>query len=235
MAKTFFKYGSTAEYENGDRPTTLSTVSQVSEEMEYNTTDDLVHWEETEDPNNTTLVNEYTRILNVLYQALTDAQSMTTQTNASKVAADLAAAYANAQAAYAQLQGDYAKNQIDGAKGNYDSLNARFNHVDEVSITLEETSDTLDQQLEDEYERVLALAYQMITDMQTATAATQTATTNANTAASTANAAATAANNAMNAAKGSYDSLALRLNAIQSQLDVQITVEENSDPASLFS
>ena len=83
--------------------------------------------------------------------------------------ADDAATLANTKAGYAEEQGNYARDQINGAKGDYESLDARFDHVDEISMYFEETGLSADPELIDEYDRVLAQAYQCITDMQTAT------------------------------------------------------------------
>ena len=84
-------------------------------------------------------------------------------------AATAAAAAADTKGDYAKEQGDYAKSEIDGAKGDYDSLAARFQHVDETAMYWQETGLSSDPDLEDEYRRVLRVAYQMLTDMQTAT------------------------------------------------------------------
>ena len=83
--------------------------------------------------------------------------------------ADDAATLANTKAGYAEEQGNYARDQINGAKGDYESLDARFDHVDEISMYFEETGLSADPELIDEYDRVLAQAYQCITDMLTAT------------------------------------------------------------------
>lgn len=84
-------------------------------------------------------------------------------------AASDAAALANEKAQYAEQKGNYAQSQIDGAKGDYESLDARFDHVDEISMYFEETGLSGDPALVDEYRRVLAQAYQCITDMLTST------------------------------------------------------------------
>ena len=87
--------------------------------------------------------------------------------------------YAKEQGDYAKTQGDYAKDEIDGAKGDYPSLDARFDHVDEISMYFEDEETPSDQQLVDEYDRVLREAYQGITDMQAAQRRTEQATANA--------------------------------------------------------
>ena len=102
--------------------------------------------------------------------------------------ADDAAELANQKAQYADQMGDYAKGEIDGAKGDYESLDARFDHVDEISMYFEETGLSADPDLIDEYDRVLRLAYQCISDMQGATATTKNATVDAQTAAQAARA-----------------------------------------------
>jgi hypothetical protein len=112
-------------------------------------------------------------------QARQAAESATTAAGNATTAAGAAAAAAGAagekageaetQAAYAKEQGDYAKGEIDGAKGDYDSLADRFQHVDETAMYFEETGLSSDPDIEDEYRRVLRVAYQMLTDMQSAT------------------------------------------------------------------
>lgn len=121
----------------------------------------------------------------------------------------------------------------------------------DTALQYEATSDPTDAELVDEYERVLAVLYQAIQDVQQATSAASTATSQANAAktqaqdaareasqaATTANAAATNANQkagiaqqaadnanaAMNAAKGSYPSLNVRLNNIEDAIDRNTT------------
>lgn len=93
------------------------------------------------------------------------------------------AQYADDQGDYAKAQGDYAKDEIDGAKGDYESLDARFDHVDEIAIYFEDTESPSDEQLVDEYARVLRQAYQCIDDMLAAIRDCGLATTAANTAA----------------------------------------------------
>ena len=83
--------------------------------------------------------------------------------------ADTKAGYATEQGDYAKEQGNYAQSQIDGAKGDFESLDARFQHVDETAMYFEETGLSADPDLIDEYDRVLRVAYQMLTDMQSAT------------------------------------------------------------------
>ena len=89
-------------------------------------------------------------------------------TTAAGAAADAASA-ADTKGNYAKEQGDYAKGEIDGAKGDYESLDARFDHVDETAMYFEETGLSSDPDMEDEYKRVLRVAYQMLTDMQEVT------------------------------------------------------------------
>ena len=84
--------------------------------------------------------------------------------------------YAKEQGDYAKTQGDYAKDEIDGAKGDYESLDARFDHVDEISMYFEDEETPSDQQLVDEYDRVLRLAYQTITDLLATKSRTEEAT-----------------------------------------------------------
>ena len=103
--------------------------------------------------------------------------------NEKSAEAAAAASLATEKAAYAEQKGDYAQSQIDGAKGDFDSLADRFQHVDETAMYFEETGLSADPDLIDEYDRVLRLAYQCITDMQGATATTERATTDATTAA----------------------------------------------------
>ena len=111
-----------------------------------------------------------------------------------EIASDAAAAATTAKegaesaAAAATAAGDYARGEIDGAKGDFDSLADRFQHVDETAMYFEETGLSADPDLIDEYDRVLRLAYQCITDMQGATATTERATTDATTAAQAARA-----------------------------------------------
>ena len=90
---------------------------------------------------------------------------------------------ADTKAQYADQMGDYAKGEIDGAKGDYDSLDARFDHVDEIAIYFEDTESPSDEQLVDEYVRVLRQAYQCIDDLVAAISDCGLATTAANTAA----------------------------------------------------
>ena len=154
--------------------------------------------------------------------------------------------YAKGQGDYAKDQGDYAKGEIDGAKGNYESLDARFNHVDEISMYFEETGLSSDPDLEDEYKRVLRKAYQMLTDMQEATADTEAKTALAAAAAELCNsrsvecaektalagqaaAYATAQGNYAKAkadeidlARGPYQTLSDRLDAMQRQLEAAL-------------
>ena len=94
--------------------------------------------------------------------------------------ADDAAELANQKAQYADQMGDYAKGEIDGAKGDYESLDARFDHVDEISMYWQTVSTpSSDPDLVQEYDRVLAKAYQMMTDMGAATRSARSATTTA--------------------------------------------------------
>ena len=98
--------------------------------------------------------------------------------------ADDAATLANTKAGYAEEQGNYARDQINGAKGDYESLDARFDHVDEISMywqTVETPSS--DPGLVQEYDRVLAVAYQTIVDMKAAMSDTSAAAAAANQAA----------------------------------------------------
>ena len=90
---------------------------------------------------------------------------------------------ADTKAQYADQMGDYAKDEIDGAKGDYESLDARFDHVDEIAIYFEDTESPSDEQLVDEYVRVLRQAYQCIDDLVAAISDCGLATTAANTAA----------------------------------------------------
>ena len=90
---------------------------------------------------------------------------------------------ADTKAQYADQMGDYAKGEIDGAKGDYESLDARFDHVDEIAIYFEDTESPSDEQLVDEYVRVLRQAYQCIDDLVAAISDCGLATTAANTAA----------------------------------------------------
>ena len=95
-------------------------------------------------------------------------------------AASGAASLANTKAGYAEEQGNYARDQINGAKGDYESLDARFDHVDEISMYWQTVSTpSSDPDLVREYDRVLAKAYQMMTDMGAATSAARSATTTA--------------------------------------------------------
>jgi hypothetical protein len=119
------------------------------------------------------------------------------------------AGYATDQGDYAKAQGDYAKDEIDGAKGDYPSLDARFDHVDETAMYFQETGTTEDPQLIDEYDRTLARAYQLISDMIQATdnadakaALAQAAATLANQKAQQAQTAAQEAQTAADAANG---------------------------------
>jgi hypothetical protein len=103
-----------------------------------------------------------------------------------EIASDAAAAATTAKgeaedaAAAATAAGDYARGEIDGAKGDYESLDARFDHVDEISMYWQTVSTpSSDPDLVQEYDRVLAVAYQMITDMGAVTRAAQGATTTA--------------------------------------------------------
>ena len=80
--------------------------------------------------------------------------------------ADDKAGYASEQGDYAKEQGDYAKGEIDGAKGDFESLDARFDATEQAAITLDETTDPADAEYQDEYQRVLAVAYQAISDLK---------------------------------------------------------------------
>lgn len=111
-----------------------------------------------------------------------------------EIASDAAAAATTAKgeaedaAAAATAAGDYARGEIDGAKGDYESLADRFQHVDETAMYWQETGLGADPDLIDEYDRVLRLAYQCISDMQGATATTKNATVDAQTSAQAARA-----------------------------------------------
>lgn len=117
-----------------------------------------------------------------------DAASAAGDATAAAGTANIAAENADTKAAYAKEQGDYAKGEIDGAKGDYPTLNARFNHVDEISMYFEEVGPSADPDLIDEYDRVLRLAYQCISDMQGATSVAESAAGDANSAAQAARA-----------------------------------------------
>ncbi len=157
-----------------------------------------------------------------------------------------AASLATEKAAYAEQKGNYAQSQIDGAKGEYDSLAARFQHVDETAMYWQETGLSSDPDLEDEYRRVLRVAYQMLTDMQAATEDTKAKTALAAAAAelcnarsvecaektalaNTAAAYATAQGNyakqkadEIDLARGEYQTLSDRLDAMQRQLEAAL-------------
>ena len=181
--------------------------------------------------------------------ANTAAGNATTAAGAATIAAGAAsdaAADADTKGDYAKEQGDYAKGEIDGAKGDYDSLAARFQHVDEVSMYFEETGLSSDPDMEDEYRRVLRVAYQMLTDMQSATEDTEAKAALAAAAAelcnarsvecaektalaNTAAAYATAQGNyakqkadEIDVARGPYQTLSDRLDAMQRQLEAAL-------------
>lgn len=133
----------------------------------------VVTFEETADPNDQEAIDEYERLLSVLYQKLADAQSVTAQAiaaatlanqkaaaanSAAEAANDAAtfadqkaefantkAGYAKTQGDYAKQQGDYAKEQIDGAKGDFESLDARLDWIQENAGTVdyEENNDSM--------------------------------------------------------------------------------------------
>ena len=105
-----------------------------------------------------------------------DAETATQNANDAATNANTKAGYAQDKGDYAKEQGDYAKGEIDGAKGDYESLDARFDHVDEISMYFEDEETPSDQQLVDEYDRVLRLAYQTITDLLTTKSRTEEAT-----------------------------------------------------------
>ena len=151
-------------------------------------------------------------------------------------AANDAADDAALQAAYAKDMGDYAKGEIDGAKGEFESLDDRFNATEEAAIEVDETTDPDSPEYQDEYQRVLRVLYQAITDARYAIGAAKDATAavsqaageagNAAAAATAAaavalenatlamNAAAEAAH-ALDSAKGGYGSLDDRIHAIE--------------------
>ena len=165
--------------------------------------------------------------------------------NANAAASDATAA-ATTKGNYAKEQGDYAKGEIDGAKGDYESLDARFDHVDETAMYWKETGLSSDPDMEDEYKRVLRVAYQMLTDMQEATEDTKAKAALAAAAAELCNARsvecaektalareaaayATAQGNYAKAkadeidlARGQYQTLSDRLDAMQRQLEAAL-------------
>ncbi len=181
--------------------------------------------------------------------ANTAAGNATTAAGAAAAAAGAAsdaAAAADTKGDYAKEQGDYAKSEIDGAKGDYDSLAARFQHVDETAMYWQETGLSSDPDMEDEYRRVLRVAYQMLTDMQAATEDTKAKTALAAAAAelcnarsvecaektalaNTAAAYATAQGNyakqkadEIDLARGEYQTLSDRLDAMQRQMEAAL-------------
>lgn len=192
--------------------------------------------------------NEAAQLANEKAGAANDAAALANEkaglANNKAELAEQKAGYAQDKGDYAKEQGDYAKGEIDGAKGDFPTLNDRFNHVDEISITLDPTTDPTDAEYEDEYQRILAVLYQAITDCQQAISATEQAVRDVYAAgraadaaarnalsaaedaddaadlaiqkASEAEQAARDANAAMNAAKGDYSSLNERLGAIES-------------------
>ena len=83
--------------------------------------------------------------------------------------ANTKAGFAQDQGDYAKQQGDYAKDEIDGAKGDFESLDARFDNTEENAMYFEDTATASDPQVIDEYDRVLRVAYQALSDMQQAT------------------------------------------------------------------
>lgn len=117
------------------------------------------------------------------------AENAATNADNKATLAENAASNCDEKAAYAQEQGDYSKEQGDYAKQEGDYA------ADLVSkgIVLEETLEPTDQELQDEYERLLRVTYQGIEDMQQATEATKEATVEAATQATRAEAAASSA------------------------------------------
>ena len=173
-------------------------------------------------------------------EAAQDAATAATEAagSAAEAAADAtdAAASALENGNYAKDMGDYAKQEVDDAKGDFDSLNERFEATENAAIEVDETTDPSEAGYVDEYQRVLSVLYQAITDarqalsrMADATAAAAQAASSADNAASGAAYAATeamqAAQAAINAAhdaaialdsaKGGYASLDDRISAIE--------------------
>lgn len=127
--------------------------------------------------------------------AATNANTKAGLANDAATLANTKAELADTKATYADEMGDYAKEQGDAAK-----------EVVDEGIVLEETLQPTDQELIDEYDRVLRQAYQGITDMQEATAATEEATTAAETATTRANNAAAAAEGVISNASAAVSS-----------------------------
>lgn len=134
-------------------------LERVLEELKQT----VVTFEETSDPSDPDVIDEYERLLAVLYQALSDAQAVTAQASeaaalASRKAGDAeaAAGVAMQKAGYAQDKGDYAKEQgdyakrkaddIEDAKGDYDTLSARLSAIEtdqESDVKYEESDDPM--------------------------------------------------------------------------------------------
>lgn len=156
--------------------------------------------------------------------------------SAAAESANDAADDATLQAAYAKDMGDYAKEEIDGAKGEFESLDERFNATEEAAIEVDETTDPDSPEYQDEYQRVLRVLYQAITDARYAISAARDAagvaaqaTGEAQNAASAAMAAAakaledatlamnaaSEAAHALDSAKGNFDSVDERIHALE--------------------
>ncbi len=141
-------------------------LERVLEELKQT----VVTFEETSDPSDPDVIDEYERLLAVMYQALSDAQAVTAQASeaaalASRKAGDAEAAagvamqkagyaqdkgdYAKEQGDYAKEQGDYAKRKaddIEDAKGDYDTLSARLSAIEtdqESDVKYEESDDPM--------------------------------------------------------------------------------------------
>ena len=168
--------------------------------------------------------------------AATAATEAAAAADAATEEADAAAASALENGNYAKEMGDYAKGEIDDAKGDFESLDERFNATEEAAIEVDETTDPDSPEYQDEYQRVLRVLYQAITDARYAISAARDAagvaaraTGEAQNAASAAMAAAakaledatlamnaaSEAAHALDSAKGGFDSVDERIHAVE--------------------
>ena len=180
-------------------------------------------------------------------------EAAVTATAAAEDAAD-AAADALENGNYAKDMGDYAKQEVNDAKGDFDTLNERFNATEDAAIEVDATTNPADAEYQDEYQRVLRVLYQAITDAKASRSRTEDATGAANEAAASANAAAASAASAagtaaaaaaaaggaasdaahaMDEAKGDYPTIGDRLDAIEHRKQDVIrdldTIRENAE------
>lgn len=112
-----------------DKAINLRQLQMAHEDLNSRT----VQFQVTANPASADVINEYQRVLAALYQALTDAQSVTAPAEQGAAAASGAAARADAaaeRAGNAAGAAERAAAQIEDAKGGYTSLDARLDAID---------------------------------------------------------------------------------------------------------